>query len=149
MLGRDRLDTLYVICAFAFQVALIILFAVRRYSLNTIMRYGWIFYALSIPAAVVSVVLLQGGKDWGLWLGGFLFLAWAIFGFVVEYALKITTWRDPIIWWVFIPFVLGYLATNMFYWWPLANISRPLWFVQAALFGISVVLNVTSHRPAQ
>ena len=100
---------------------------------------------LSIPAAVAGVVLLRGGKDWWLWLAGFLFLAWAILGFVIEYVLKITTWRDPIIWPVFIPYVLGYLATNMFYWWPLARISRPLWLVQAVLFVISVVLNAISH----
>jgi hypothetical protein len=149
MAGRDRLDGLYVVCAFAFQIALIIEFLVRRLSFDTILHYGWIFYALSIPAAVASVVLMRGGKDWWLWLAGFLFLAWAIFGFVIEYVLKLTTWRSPILWPVFIPYVVGYLATNMFYWWPLARISRQLWLVQAVLFVISVVLNAVSHGAPQ
>ena len=47
---------------------------------------------------------------------------------------------------VFGPHVLLYLATAMFYWWPLALVSRPLWYVQAFLFGVSTMLNITSHR---
>jgi hypothetical protein len=33
----------------------------------------------------------------------------------------------------------------MFYWFPLALIQRPLWFVYAVLFSASSVLNITSH----
>ncbi len=44
------------------------------------------------------------------------------------------------------PYVFLYLATVMFYWWPLALVSKPLWYVYAFLFMISTILNVTSHR---
>jgi hypothetical protein len=39
-----------------------------------------------------------------------------------------------------------YLATIMFYWWPMAQIGRALWYAQAALFVLSTVLNLTSHK---
>jgi type IV secretory pathway TrbD component len=34
----------------------------------------------------------------------------------------------------------------MFYWWPLARIYKPLWYISALLFTASTFLNVTSHK---
>lgn len=51
-------------------------------------------------------------------------------------------------WPIFGPYVLLYLASVMFYWWPLALVSRPLWYVGAATFLVSTSLNVTSHKRA-
>jgi hypothetical protein len=44
------------------------------------------------------------------------------------------------------PYVFLFLATTMFYWFPLALIYKPLLYVYAILFVISTVLNVTSHK---
>ena len=109
------------------------------------MKYGWVVYALSVPAAAVSVILLLNGKTWSLWLGGFLYLIWAIFGYIVEY-VKGIKWRIPIRWSILVPYLLLYLSTVMFYWWPLALINRTLWYVGAVLFIISTILNITSHK---
>lgn len=143
----DTLDLLFIITAFFFQVILIIHFAMRRWRFNTAMRYGVVVYLLGIPAAAVSLALLLGGKPWGLWLGGLLWLAWGAFGYWVEYIKKIE-WRSPIRWGIFIPYILLYLATSMFLWFPLANLWKPLWYIQGGLFVISTFLNVTSHRKA-
>ena len=102
-------------------------------------------YALSIPAVATSIILLLGSKTWSLWLGGFIYFVWAVYGYFIDYVRKIQ-WRDPIHWQVFGPYVLLYLATVMFYWWPLTLIRRPLWYVYATLFIISTMLNVTSHK---
>jgi hypothetical protein len=139
------METLFVATAILFQVVLVVHFALRRWRFALAMRYGPIVYALSVPAAAVSVVLLLGGASWSLWLGGFLYLAWAAFGYAVEY-VKGIEWREPILWRVFGPYISLYLATVMFYWWPLALVSRPLWYVGAALFVVSTVLNLASHR---
>ena len=155
--GLDNLEILFVASALLFQIVLIIHFALRKWRFNLAMRYGWIVYGLSIPAAAVSVLLALNGKAWSLrmeervllhssaWLGGFIYPIWAIFGYTVEYIRK-TKWRDPIRWPIFGPYVTLYLATVMFYWWPLALISKPLWYVYAVLFIVSTVLNVTSHK---
>ena len=135
---------LFVITAFMIQLALIAHFALRRWAFATAMRFGIVVYGLGIPAVIVSVVLWVGGQPWYLWIAGLLYLAWAAFGFSVEYLLHIN-WRAPIRWPIFIPYVLLYFASMMFYWWPLATISRPLWFVYAGLFVISTILNVLSH----
>ena len=145
MTGLDKLELLFVCCAFLLQVVLIIHFALRRWRFEIAMRYGWIVYALSLPATAASVRLLLDGKNWSLWLGGFIYLVWTILGYTVEYVRQIR-WRNPIRWPIFGPYVFLYLATVMFYWWPLALISRPLWYVYAVLFIISTTLNVTSHR---
>lgn len=141
---KDRFDSLFIFWAFLVQVCLILLFAVRRVNLELILQYGWIFYLLSIPAVIVSVLILRAGKDWSFWIGGFLFLAWAILGILVEYVFRIP-WRNPIVWSIFIPYVLLYLGTIMFYWFPIGRLSRPLWFVYGILFAVSTYFNITSH----
>jgi hypothetical protein len=94
------------------------------------------------------MLLLLNGKAWSLWLGGVIYLVWAIYGFAVEYIKKIQ-WRNPIRLPIFGPYVFLYLAAVMFYWWPLGLISKPLWYVYAVLFIASTTLNITSHKGQQ
>jgi hypothetical protein len=52
--------------------------------------------------------------------------------------------------WQFLgPYLLLYLGTVMFYWFPLALIWKPLWYAYAVLFIISTYLNVTSHKSGE
>ena len=148
MLNLDKtntLDRLFVYWAFLLQIIFCIHFAIRKPLLESYtMKFGWIVYALCIPAAVISIILLRGGKSWSFWLGGFLFIVFSIFGYWVDYVARIP-FRNPLQLPVLIPYVILYLATVMFYWWPLALINRNLWFVYAALFVIGTILNITSH----
>ncbi|HUW09788.1 MAG TPA: hypothetical protein VM537_08660 [Anaerolineae bacterium] len=145
MFGLDALDTLFVVWAFFFQIVLIVHFAVRkRFFESYTKRFGWIVYALCIPAVVISIVLLLGGKSWSFWLGGFLFLVYAVYGYWIDY-VKGIPWRNPLRPSIMFPYVLLYLATVMFYWWPLADLSRPLWIVYAVLYVVATILNITSH----
>jgi hypothetical protein len=86
--------------------------------------------------------------SWVYWLGGFLYLIWATVGYIVEYIRRIE-WRTPFRWSTGGPYLTLYLATVMFYWWPLALIDKRLWYIYAALFAISTILNVTSHNKPQ
>lgn len=145
MTKLDNLDKLFVVWAFLFQILLIVHFAIRKTLFESYtVKYGWIIYALCIPAVVISIILMRGGKSWSFWLGGFLFLVYAVFGYWIDYVAQIQ-FRNPIRLSVLIPYVVLYLAPVMFYWWPLALLSRPLWFAYAILFAIATVLNVTSH----
>ena len=145
MFGLKKLDALYVVWAFLFQVALIIHFAVRKRFFETYtLKFGWIVYALCIPALIVSLILLRAGKPWYFWLGGFLCLLFAIFGYYIDYIRQIP-WRSPIVPGIMFPYITLYLATIMFYWWPLMRINRTFWVVYAGLYVISTILNITSH----
>jgi hypothetical protein len=144
MTTMNRTDRLFVFAAFLIQVVLVIFFALRTWNLTAALRLGWIVYALAIPALAVSIYLMRAGRPWFVWLAGFLYGAWAVFGYLVDVARPLE-WRSPILWPVFLPYVLLYLSSLMFYWWPLATIRRPLWFVYAVLFLVSTVLNVSSH----
>ena len=145
MFNLDNLDILFVIWAFLFQIVLIVHFALRkRFFESYTIKVGWIVYALSVPAVVISIVLLLGGKTWSFWLGGFLFLIYAAYGYWIDYVKKIQ-WRKPLRLSIMFPYVFLYLGTVMFYWWPLALLSRPLWVVFAVLFVIGTILNVISH----
>jgi len=145
MFGLDRLDTLFVIWSFTLQIILIVHFLIRKPLFESYTKkYGWIVYALCFPAAIISVVLLVGGKSWSVWLGGFLFLIYSGYGFWIDYHKGIN-WRSPLRKDIMFPYVTLYLSTIMFYWWPLALIHRPLWFVFGGLFIIGTILNITSH----
>ncbi len=147
MLGQDSLDAAFVIFAILMQVVLVVFFALRKWKFATAMKFGWIVYALSVPAAILSVMLCLAGKPWYLWLGGFLYAGWGIFGYIVDIARPVE-WRSPIRWPVLIPYVTLYIASLTFYWWPLGLIARPLWYGYAVLFVASTVLNLSSHaRP--
>ena len=105
MFDLDYLDILFVIWAFFFQIALIIHFALRkRFFESYTMKVGWIVYALSVPAVVISIVLLLGRKTWSFWLGGFLFLIYAAYGYWIDYVKKIQ-WRKPLRLSIMFPYV--------------------------------------------
>ena len=145
MFGLDKLDTLFVIWSFFLQIVLIVHFAIRKpFFESYTIKFGWIVYALCFPAAVISFILLLGGKSWSFWLGGFLFLVYASYGYWIDY-IKGIEWRNPLRKDIMFPYVTLYLGTIMFYWWPLALLYRPLWFVFGALFVIGTILNITSH----
>ena len=141
----DRLEKLFVVWAFVFQIILIVHFALRKpFFESYTVKFGWIVYALCIPAAIISVILLRGGKSWSFWLGGFLFVVFAAFGYWVDYVAQIQ-FRNLFQLSIGIPYIFLYLATVMFYWWPLWPISRLLWFIYAILYVIATILNIGSH----
>jgi hypothetical protein len=107
-------------------------------------KFGWIVYALCIPAVMISIILLRGGKHWGFWLGGFIFILFAAFGYWVDYVAKIP-FRNPLRLDVLIPYVFLYLTTVMFYWFPLGRLDRQLWIVYGFLFVIATIFNIFSH----
>ena len=145
MFSTDIFDTVFVFWAFFIQVALIFHFMFRKkFFQSYTMKKGFWIYSLCIPAAIISSILLINGKSWSFWLGGFLFVVYAAFGYWADYINK-KAWRKPIVPPIFIPYVILYLSTLMFYWFPLALINRSLWFYYAVLFVISTILNVTSH----
>lgn len=145
MFGLDSYDTLFIIWAFFLELALIIHFALRKpFYASYTAKYGWLAYALSIPGLVISLILLIQGKSWSFWLGGFIYLGFAAFGYWIDY-IKGISWRKPLRVNIMIPYVILYLGGIMFYWWPLANLYRPLWYVYGALFIISTILNIRSH----
>ncbi len=138
-------EILFNATALFFQVILVCHFAIRKWRFQLVIKYGWIVYACSLPATAVSIYLLLAGYSPYLWLGGFIYLVWASFGYYVEYVRKIQ-WRTPPKGMVLVPYVTLYLATVMFYWWPLAMVYKPLWYINGVLFLISTVLNITSHK---
>jgi hypothetical protein len=149
MFGADGLELTYIVWGFFVQLVLILHFGLRKWAFSRFTyQYGWIVYILAVPAFFVSLVLLIGSKPWGLWMAGFIYPVWAIYGYRIDYMLQ-KRWRNPINWRIGGPYVTLYMATIMFYWWPLGQLSRPLWYVYALLFIISTWLNFTSHHSAE
>jgi hypothetical protein len=146
MFGLDSYETLFIIWAFFLETVLIIHFTLRKPFFETYtVKYGWLVYALSIPGVVISLILLLQGKNWTFWLGGFLFLIYAAYGYWIDY-VKGIPWRSPLRKDILFPYITLYLGAIMFYWWPQAVLYRPLWYIFGILFVISTILNLSSHR---
>ena len=136
----------YTACAFGFQLLLCIHFALRRWRFSTALRWGWIVYALGLPAGLLGVYGLVSGAEWSWGVAGLLYLVWGLYGWWVEYRRRIV-WRDPWYWPVAGPYLMLFLAVEMFYWFPLALIARWLWYAYGGLFLLSFGLNLASHHP--
>ena len=145
MLSANIYESLFVIAAFLIQIILCIHFAMRKWHYDAAIRYGWIVYTLGIPAAAMSIFGGVAGMSWVFCIGGFLYLVWGLFGYTVEYILHIQ-WRDPINWVILGPYITLYLAMLMFYWWPLAFVDKPCWYIYGFLFLLSTYLNISSHH---
>jgi hypothetical protein len=145
MINLSVPDITYLIMAFVFQSILICHFALRKFRFEQVIHYGWIVYAAGIPFALVSLFLLLSGASWYFYLGGFIYLLWAVYGYIVEYVRNIE-WRSPIRWAIFGPYITSYLAAIMFFWWPVALIYKPLWYLYGVLFLVSTILNLVSHQ---
>ena len=145
MAGKDNLDTAFIVFAFFMQGVLLVFFVLRLWNFDFAVRIGWPVYTLGIPAAILSLVLLFGGKSWEYWLGGFLLLAWGILGYTVDIARPVA-WRSPIHWPIFLSYVGLYLSAQGFYWFPVGILERRLWFIYGGMFVVSTILNMASHR---
>ncbi len=144
MIGLDLYTGGFVVFAFLMQVLLIVHFALRRWRFDQAMKMGWLYGVLGIPGFLLGIALLLAGKPWYMAIAGFLTAAWAALGFYVD-RVKGVEWRSPIRWPIFIPYILLYLAAQMFFWWTLPRIAPYLWAIFAVLFIISTTLNATSH----
>ncbi len=67
--------------AFLFQVCLLANFSVRRWRPALERRYGWLVYALSLPALLLSAVFLADGEPSIIWAGPLVLFAWGGFGY--------------------------------------------------------------------
>lgn len=142
----DNLHSVYVAFSIVFHLMLCIHFAVRKWHFQTTIRWGWLVYALSLPALGLSVWLKNQGVEWFFWIAGILYFIWSLFGFGVEYIFRIE-WRNSWDWPILIPYVGMYLAVCMFTWWPVARVSKTAWFAITVLFIIGTILNISSHHP--
>jgi len=144
MTVRDRWERWFIAASLGIQVVLVIFFALRKWNFAVATQVGWVVYGLAIPAAAQSVMLIKARKPWYLWTAGFLFAVWAAFGVVVD-IIHPVAWRSPMLPSIFVPYVLLYITSQMFYWWPLLRVHRVSWCIFAALYSLSTFLNMTSH----
>ena len=126
------------------QVLLLAYFAARRWRIHLAERYGWIAYAFGVVGLVVGAWLWASGASYRLFSGPLLFAAWSAFGAAVDLWRRVE-WRSPIRWSILVPYVVLYLAAQMFLWWPLWDFMRGAWAVYLVLFVANTALNIGGH----
>jgi hypothetical protein len=131
--------------ALASQAILLLFFAGRRWRLAAAERYGWIAYAFGALGAALGIWLFFAGASWRLFAGPLLYAVWAAFGAWADLVRR-NEWRwQPIRWSIFGPYLVLYLAAQMFLWWPLWNTWRTGWVTYLVFFIANTALNMSTH----
>ena len=146
-LTHNVLRTLFVAFAFAAQVLLVVNFAARNWRPVLERRYGWVVYALGIPAALLAAILTVAHQPAYAALACVLYALWAAFGYYVD-TYRQLAWRQPTRWTILLPYVLLFIASQLAFWIPLWYVGLGYWVAYGALYVANTALNLFSHRRA-
>jgi len=144
-MGDILFETFFVGFAFLSQIFLALNFASRNWKPSLERKYGWVVYALGIPAALLGVYYWVNGVPWHFTIAPILFSTWALYGYYVDIIREIN-WRSPPTWPVFIPYVTLYMASQFSFWIPLWSIGLGYWIAFSMLYILNTSLNLYSHR---
>jgi len=136
---------IFVCFAFLIQGLLILDFLARNWQPDLERKYGWIIYALGLVGIVLGIIYLKGGAPWYMSAAPLVFAAWAAFGFAIDILFKIE-WRSPILWPVFIPYVLLFMASQFAFWIPMWYVGTWYWVAYTITYTINTILNIYSHK---
>jgi hypothetical protein len=139
------MEFLFIAFAFLSQILLILNFAARNWKPVFERRYGWITYAMGVPALILGIVFLLDGQPGSYVFAPFTYAAWAAFGATID-LIRPVSWRSPTRWSVFIPFVLLFMIAQFAFWIPLWSIGIAYWIVYTLMYALNTALNLNSHR---
>ena len=149
MLEQNIYDSMFVAFALISQVLFIFNFAAFKWKPRLQQQWGWIVYAAALIALPLGILFWITGQAWYFWLAFALYTIWAILGYIVD-ILRPINWRVPILWKVFLPYLILYLASQFAFWIPLWFIWVGYWIIYAVLYAINTALNVSTHfRPGK
>lgn len=140
------LEVFFFVLGLVNSVALIFIFLIRRKRLDILLRIGWTYLLLAIPAiyGIFLVFREQKAVQYSIFLG--IFLAFLAIEWLFDYVLKINfreNWKRNWKW------ILSYLA--LYYAMNYGFVVMPwktnmTWgFIVLGLFIIQIVTNLRSH----
>ncbi|MFQ5651250.1 MAG: hypothetical protein ACE5IY_15030 [bacterium] len=111
--NQDIYRSLYVIFALFLQVLLIVHFAVRVWRPGIELQWGWLVYIIAgLPALILGILFIATRQPWYTSAALLIFFVWAAFGYAVD-ILHPVDWRGaPIMWSVFIPYVILFVQKS-------------------------------------
>ncbi len=145
MAGDGAAVVVFAAFGIATQALLLAFFAARRWAPRAAARWGWAVYAFAGLGLPLGAWLLFDGQSWKVFVGPLLMAVWALFGATVDLWHPRRWRRPPIVWSVFIPYLVLYFGAQMFMWWPLWDMERAAWVLFLVLFVPNTVLNIRGH----
>lgn len=93
------------------NVCLIIVFVLRKYRIDLVQRFGWLYLGLAIPAGYVLVLALQEGSrvEYPIFLA--IFLAFLAVEGLYDWVLKLP-FRETMDWRLLVPYVALYISSS-------------------------------------
>jgi hypothetical protein len=141
---EDGVPPLFIGFGFLEQVLLVLDFAARLWRPPLERRYGWLIYALGLPAGGLAILLAVSGAPGYQPLAFGLYAAWAGLGAWVDHVRPVA-WRSPPRWRVFVPYVGLFTASQFAFWIPMWYVGLGAWLAFGALYALQTSLNLASH----
>ena len=140
------LELYFFILGLVNSILLIAIFGVRRKRLDVILRFGWTYLLLAVPAVYGIVIVLQEHKpvQYSIFLG--IFLAFLLMEWLLDHVFKIN-FRENFKknWKWMVPYLALYYAMNYgFVVMPWK--SSPIWgIIMLILLAVQITANLRSH----
>ncbi len=141
----NNYEVVFISAAFLYQFLLLLNFVGRNFRPVLERKYGWILYALSVPALITGGIYLLAGQPWYYILALALFALWGGFGYYIDIYRKVK-WRNPTRAAVMIPYVVLYMGSQFAFWIPLWYLGMTYWWVFTGFYAVNTVLNIVGHR---
>ena len=141
----NNCEVVFICAAFLYQTLLLFNFIGRNLQPELEQKYGWILYALSVPAIIAGGVYLLNEQPWYYAAAFFLFALWGGFGYYVDVYRKIE-WRNPTRISVMVPYVGLYVGSLFSFWIPLWNLGMTFWWAFTIFYAVNTILNIVGHR---
>ena len=124
---------------------LIVIFMLRKYRLDLIRRFGWIYLLLTIPAIYgIFLAVHDGASRYAIFLG--IFLAYLLMEWLFDHILSPVyreSWRQSWKW--LTPYLVLYYAMNYGFVVMPRKTSLVWGLVMLVLFVVQIIANIRSH----
>ena len=138
-------EFVFIAAAFTYQVLLLFNFIGRNLRPEIERKFGWILYALSVPALFIGAIYFLNQQPWYYGSAFLLFALWGGFGYYIDVYRKIP-WRNPTRVSVMIPYIGLYVGSLFSFWIPLWYLGMAYWWAFTIFYAVNTVLNIVGHR---
>ncbi len=115
----------------------------RSMTINHMLGYAII--ALSLPAGIALIALIQAKADWRQWIGLVVFLAFVVIMVCIEYLWPVE-FRTPMRVEILVPYLLLFFGAILLMGLPMFRLNRQLWLVTVATTVLLLISMIVAMR---
>lgn len=140
-------ETLFFALGIANNVALTVIFVLRRRRLDLVRRFGWLYFLLAVPAAygIALAQREQAPVQYPVFLA--IFIAFLAVEALYDWILEVN-FRETMDWRLLVPYVVLYISSSYGFVVMVWRESVPAGALMLALTAVQLAANAATHPAA-